>query len=83
MFKKNEDHLQQRMFSAIASLPEAAQKRLAESWAPVFYREFFCRIDENAFKDLYRDKTSRPNTPVNILLGFEFLSKLDGNPIYF
>lgn len=73
MFKKNEDHLQQRMFSAIASLPEAAQKRLAKSWAPVFYREFFCRIDESVFQDLYSNKKSRPNTPVNILLGFETL----------
>ena len=43
------------------------------SWAFVFYEEFFRRLDEEVFSVLYSEKKSRPNTPVNILVGFETL----------
>jgi len=39
----------------------------------VFYEEFFTRLDEEVFSVLYSEKKSRPNTPVNILVGFETL----------
>ena len=73
MFQRNEGHEQQRMFTAIDQLPATAKKRLKESWAQSFYEDYFCRIDETIFSVLYSDKVSRPNTPVNILVGFETL----------
>jgi hypothetical protein len=46
---------------------------LEESWAGVFRREFFCRLDERPFAVLYSDEPSRPNTPINVLVGLETL----------
>jgi hypothetical protein len=73
MFKKNQAHRQLAWISNINDLPEKQRKRLEASWAGVFYREFFCRIDESAFAVLYADIPSRPNVPVNVLVGLEVL----------
>jgi len=73
MFRKNERHQQWPMFGSICELPAKLQRRLEESWADVFYRECFSRIDESLFERLYADMDSRPNTPVNVLLSFEIL----------
>lgn len=73
MFRKNLKHLQMPMFSTVQSLPDAQRRLLDESWAGVFYREFFCRLDEQPFTVLYSDEPSRPNVPVNRLVGFEVL----------
>jgi hypothetical protein len=73
MFRKNELHRQQKMFTTVDQLPEKAKKRLENSWAHIFYHEFFCRIDESVFSVLYSETYSRPNTPVNMLIGFETL----------
>ena len=73
MFRQNEHHLQQPLFSALDGLPEKHRARLAESWAGVFYREFFCRLDEKPFAAMYSDEASRPNIPVNVLVGLEAL----------
>ncbi len=48
-------------------------KELEVSWFRAFYQEFFYRLNENIFTDLYSDKHSRPNIPVNMLVGFETL----------
>lgn len=73
MFKKNTKHQQPALISAISNLPEKQRKRLENSWAGTFYREFFCRIDEEAFAVLYSEIDSRPNVPVNVLVGLEAL----------
>jgi hypothetical protein len=73
MFRKNDQHRQLPLFSSINSLPAKLQNRLAESWAGTFYREFFVRIDEEPYAVLYADEPSRPNVPVNVLLGLETL----------
>lgn len=73
MFRKNDQHLQMPLFSSINSLPEKLQKRLEESWAGTFYHEFFARIDEEPFAALYSDEPSRPNIPINVLVGLETL----------
>jgi hypothetical protein len=73
MFRKNEKHRQRRMFTAVDQLPPAVKKRLERSWAHTFYRTYFNKIDEQIFAVLYSGKKSRPNTPVNILVGFETL----------
>jgi Transposase domain (DUF772) len=73
MFRKNSKHQQPALISAASELPEKQRKRLENSWAFSFYREFFSRIDEQAFAVLYSDEASRPNVPVNVLVGLEGL----------
>src|SRR3990170_5418308 len=73
MFRENKKHVQMQMLTTIDALPEAQAKRLEESWAGVFYRESFSRIDEKPFAVLYSGKDSRPNIPVNVLVGLEAL----------
>ena len=73
MFKKNDGHRQRSVFDTVAALPAAYQQQLDESWAGTFYRDFFCRIDEEPFAVLYSDQASRPNSPVNELIGLEVL----------
>jgi hypothetical protein len=73
MFVANDRHLQMPMFSSISSLPEKILKRLEASWAGTFYDQVFVRIDEGRFAVLYSDEPSRPNSPVNVLVGLEIL----------
>jgi hypothetical protein len=73
MFRKNTKHQQPALISAASELPEKQRKRLENSWAGPFYREFFSRIDEQAFAVLYSDVASRPNVPVNVFVGLEAL----------
>jgi len=73
MFRKNNKHRQPPLLSTVSGLPAEQVKRLENSWAGVFYKEFFCRIDETAFAPLYSEQGSRPNVPVNVLLGLEVL----------
>ncbi len=49
------------------------RERLTHSWAATFRREVFERLDERAFASLYSDVASRPNVPVNVLVGLETL----------
>jgi len=73
MFERNQQHLQVSMFGSINSLPEKILKRVEASWAGTFYHQVFVRIDEDRFAVLYSDVPSRPNTPVNVLMGLEIL----------
>jgi hypothetical protein len=73
MFKKNNKHQQPALISAASELPEKQRKRLENSWAGIFYQEFFRRIQEEPFSVLYSDLPSRPNVPVNVLVGLEAL----------
>jgi hypothetical protein len=73
MYKANQRHLQPLLISNVQDLPQKHQKRLADSWAGVFYRELFCRIQEAPFAGMYADFPSRPNVPVNVLVGLETL----------
>jgi len=78
MFKKNHRHLQIPLTSHVDELPKKLRKRLENSWAGVFYREFFCRLNEASFEVLYVDFPSRPNVPVNVLVGLEYLKAGNG-----
>jgi hypothetical protein len=73
MFKKNDGHLLSSVFDTVAALPASLQRELARSWAGTFYRDFFCRIAEERLAVLYSAKASRPNAPVNVLVGLEVL----------
>ncbi len=78
MFKKNHHHFQLPLTSNVDELPEKLRKRLDTSWSGVFYREFFSRLDETPFAILYADCPSRPNIPVNVLVGLEYLKAGNG-----
>lgn len=76
MYKPNSSHLQISFISHsknISDLPEQDRQDLEQTWAGVFYREFFCRINESPFAVLYADMPSRPNVPVNVLVGLDTL----------
>ncbi len=74
MFRKNADHQQWPLFSSLDALPEKQRARLEASWAGTFYQQYFSRIDETPFAVLYSDNSAtRPNIPVNVLVGFETL----------
>jgi hypothetical protein len=73
MFRKNDRHLQFGLLDTVQQLPEKVRRRLEGSWAGTFYREVFCRIDESLFTELFSDEPSRPNVPINILIGAETL----------
>ena len=73
MFRPNDSHAQTGFFDTVKQLPERIRQRLERSWAGAFYREVFCRIDESRFAKLYADEPSRPNTPVNVQVGWEIL----------
>jgi hypothetical protein len=73
MYKANRKHLQPLLISNVNDLPEKHRQRLETSWAGTFYREYFCRLKEEQFAVLYADIPSRPNTPVNVLIGLETL----------
>ncbi len=73
MYKANKRHLQPLLISNVSDLPEKHQQRLERSWAGVFYRETFCHLKEEGFAVLYDDQPSRPNIPVNVLVGLETL----------
>lgn len=71
MFRENASHGESQMSSSLEALPDKVRERLEQSWAGTFYREYFCRIDEEAFAVLYAETPSRPNTPVNVLVGLD------------
>jgi hypothetical protein len=73
MYKPNKKHLQPLLISNVNDLPAKHRQRLETSWAGVFYRDFFCRLKEEPFARLYADVPSRPNIPVNVLVGLESL----------
>ncbi len=73
MFRKNPRTHQPLLLSDVNDLPTRSLQRLQGSWAATFREEVFGRIDEERFASLYSAKLSRPNIPVNILVGLEIL----------
>ena len=53
----------------LMNLTEREKKALDKSWAKIFADEIFPAIDEERFSVLYSDKASRPNTPINVIIG--------------
>lgn len=51
------------------NLTNREKKFLEKSWAKPFADEIFPAINEDMFSVLYSDKASRPNTPVNVIIG--------------
>jgi hypothetical protein len=78
VFRTNEIHRQQDMFGLETQLSPDVRKRLHESEEYAFYTEVFCRIPEALFAELYAEEpASRPNAPVNTLVGAMILQHLN------
>ena len=60
-------------------LTEREQRVLGKSWAKTFAENVFPAIDENIFSVLYSNKASRPNTPVNVIVGALILKEALGD----
>lgn len=52
------------------------QLTLEKSWAKIFADEIFPAIDEQRFSVLYSDKVSRPDVPVNVIIGALIIKEL-------
>ncbi|HEX2980763.1 MAG TPA: transposase [Anaerolineaceae bacterium] len=78
MYRKNQRSQQPLLISHVNELPERTRKVLTNSWAETFRQEVFARIREDRFAVLYANCPSRPNVPVNMLVGLEIIKGLHG-----
>ena len=70
MFRENTEHLQRLLFGSIDTmLGESQKKAYFESKERWFYELVFKRIDETMFAPLYSEGKSRPNAPINCMVG--------------
>lgn len=76
MFRKNNGHRQSELFSHYQEMKPGIAKMLEKTWAPIFYREVFCKINEELYAPLYCSDNGRPNFPINILLSLEIIKHL-------
>lgn len=60
------------------NLTERERKFLEKSWAKTFADKIFPNINEDLFSVLYSNKASRPNTPVNVIVGALILKEVLG-----
>jgi hypothetical protein len=64
---------------SLNNLTERETKFLKKSWAEGFAQIVFPAINEERFSVLYSDtKASRPNTPVNVIIGLLILKEMHG-----
>ncbi len=78
MYRKNQRSQQPLLISDVNNLPERVRKYLQQSWADTFRREVFLRIPEERFAVLYDPDPSRPNAPVNVLVGLDIIKEIFG-----
>jgi hypothetical protein len=76
MFKENQKHRQVTIYGMVHQFSVGTMKRLDKSWAPIFRKLVFEKIDERRYAVLYSPIESRPNFPVNIWVGLEILKWL-------
>lgn len=77
MFRRNESYKQQDIFGIEANLTKAQLKMWNGSKEHKFFESFFSLIDEDVFRVLYSEKKSRPNAPVNQMVGSLVLKHLN------
>ena len=75
MWSKN-SFQQMSLNDSVFNMPKYLQKTLYESWAQPFQDVIFPAINENRFSVLYSDKPSRPNSPVNVIIGALILKEV-------
>ena len=61
---------------SLMNMPEYLKKILKDSWAYPFQKVIFPAINEDRFSVLYSDKPSRPNSPVNVIIGALILKEI-------
>ena len=76
MFRESIKHVQCELLSTVATLPKDMKALLEKSWAAIFRKRIFCKIDEKKFSVLFSRKKSRPNFPINIYVGLETMRSL-------
>ena len=69
MFKKNLKHKQADIFGVSSILPASYMEDIEESEAKAFYELIFSNIREEDFSCLYSKEFSRPNAPINCIMG--------------
>lgn len=74
-FKKN-DSQQITLNDSLFGLTDREKRFLDRSWATQFSDHIFPLIQEEKFSVLYSDIASRPNTPVNVIVGALILKEL-------
>lgn len=74
-FREN-SYQQLSINDSVSGLTAREQKALENSWAHIFATEVFPAIDEKRFSVLYSDKASRPNAPVNVIVGALIIKEL-------
>lgn len=77
MYKRNPAGKQLNLNDPYLSYPKYVREMLHNSWAEYFFNTIFSHIDEERFSVLYSDTYSRPNAPVNILIGLLTLKELN------
>lgn len=78
MFKKNFNQGQISVLDPCLLFPKYVLEALAKTWAPYFYKNIFKNINEERFAVLFSENYSRPNTPVNVIVGLLFLKEING-----
>lgn len=73
------DNQQLTLTDSILNLTQREKRFLEKSWAKPFAEKVFPAIDESIFSVLYSDKVSRPNTPVNVIVGALILKEALGD----
>jgi len=76
MFRENKLHTQENLFNNLSTMDPRFKKRLEKSWAGLFYKHVFCKIDEKLFAPLYSSDNGRPNFPINVLVALEIIKHL-------
>ena len=79
MFRTN--NVKNEQISLLSKMNEWSNyktKLLKNSWAETFRNVIMPNIDEEPYKVLYSDISSRPNTPVNYLIGLLIIKSLMG-----
>ncbi len=75
MWSKN-SFQQMSLNDTVYNMPKYLKKTLYESWAQPFQELIFPAINEDRFSVLYSDKPSRPNSPVNVIIGALILKEI-------
>lgn len=73
------DNQQLELTDSTLNLTQREKRVLEKSWAKTFAEQVFPAIDESIFSVLYSDKASRPNTPVNVIVGALILKEALGD----
>jgi hypothetical protein len=74
-FRENSNQ-QITLSDSLWGLTPREKKVLEKSWARTFSEEIMPLIDEKRFSVLYSEKASKPNTPVNVIIGALIIKEL-------